>query len=310
MMESAGDTGVNISRRSALGCCVATLATHGIRSAQLPECLVDTHLHCFAGPSDPRFPYHEDAPYRPLDAATPQHLISCMDAAGVDHAIVVHPEPYQDDHRYLEYCLQHGRGRLKGTCLFFADDPTATQRLQQLSERADLVAARIHAYAPGRLPPFGTPELRQYWRTAGESGLAIQLHFEPRYSSAFEPLIREFPDFPVLIDHLGRPFQGTADEHATVIRWGKLPNTIIKLSSIPSPLKYPHRDPAPTIRRLCDSYGPSRMMYGGGFNAAADGDSYRAAFERGCSYLDHWSADEQAQVLGENARRLFRFGEI
>src|SRR5262245_60717297 len=55
--------------------------------------VVDTHLHCFAGAKDPRFPYHARAPYRPEPAAPPEHLLRCMEGARVDHAIVVHPEP-------------------------------------------------------------------------------------------------------------------------------------------------------------------------------------------------------------------------
>ncbi len=35
-----------------------------------------------------------------------------MTEGGVDHAVVVHPEPYQDDHRYLEHCLAVGKGWL------------------------------------------------------------------------------------------------------------------------------------------------------------------------------------------------------
>lgn len=57
--------------------------------------VVDTHLHCFAGKDDPKFPYHKDAPYKPDEAATPEHLLACMKDAGVDFAVVVHPEPYQ-----------------------------------------------------------------------------------------------------------------------------------------------------------------------------------------------------------------------
>jgi predicted TIM-barrel fold metal-dependent hydrolase len=64
--------------------------------------VVDTHLHCFAGRDDKRFPYHERAPYRPEEASPPEHLLRCMEGAGVDYAIVVHPEPYQDDHRDLD----------------------------------------------------------------------------------------------------------------------------------------------------------------------------------------------------------------
>ena len=54
--------------------------------------LVDTHLHCFAGRNDPRFPYHERAPYRPEEKASPEHLLKCMNEGGIDFAIVVHPE--------------------------------------------------------------------------------------------------------------------------------------------------------------------------------------------------------------------------
>src|SRR5262252_6659963 len=41
--------------------------------------VVDTHLHCFAGKDDRRFPYHARAPYRPDAAATPQRLLELMD---------------------------------------------------------------------------------------------------------------------------------------------------------------------------------------------------------------------------------------
>src|SRR5438132_1900437 len=84
--------------------------------------VVDAHLHCFAGKDDKRFPYHPRAPYRPEPAATPQTLLKLMDGAGVDFAVVVHPEPYQDDHSYLEHCLEVGGKRLKGTALVFAGD--------------------------------------------------------------------------------------------------------------------------------------------------------------------------------------------
>src|SRR5258708_1854324 len=97
--------------------------------------VIDTHLHCFAGKGDPRFPYHPQEPYQPDQPATPEHLLKCMSEAGVDHAIVVHPEPYQDDHRYLEYCLDVGKSKLKGTCLFFADRPGSLDQMSALVKK-------------------------------------------------------------------------------------------------------------------------------------------------------------------------------
>jgi predicted TIM-barrel fold metal-dependent hydrolase len=270
--------------------------------------VVDTHLHCFAGPDDPRFPYHARAPYRPDAPATPERLIELMDGAGVDYAVVVHPEPYQDDHRYLEYCLSVGKGRLKGTCLFFCDRPGSMEQMPALVKRLPIVAARIHAYAPERLPPFGKPELRAMWKQIADLGLIVQLHFEPRHAPGFEPLIREFPGTTVIIDHLGRPLQGTPEEHAVVLGWAKFPNTVIKLSAFQANTQYPHRDIAPAIRALADAYGPDRMIYGGGFEPNATAESYRATRLKAASFISHFSNHRQAMVLGGTAARLFRFG--
>jgi predicted TIM-barrel fold metal-dependent hydrolase len=271
--------------------------------------VIDTHLHCFAGKNDPRFPYHPQGPYQPAELATPEHLLKCMAGAGVDYAVVVHPEPYQDDHRYLEHCLEVGKDKLKGTCLFFADLPGSLDRMSALVKKHEgrVVAARIHAYAPNRLPPFGKPELRAFWKQVGDLGLAVQLHFEPRYAPGFEPLIKEFPRTTVIVDHLGRPFQGTPEEYAVVLGWAKRPNTVMKLSSLPAKDQYPHRDVGPVIRDLVKRFGPDRLIYGGGFGPMATGDSYRAYREKIRSYLTDLSAENQAKVLGGTAGSLFGF---
>src|SRR5262245_36927180 len=155
--------------------------------------VVDTHVHCFAGRKDRDFPYHKDAPYRPAEAATPKALLEAMTGAGVDHAVIVHPEPYQDDHSYLEHCLKQDKQRLKGTCLFFADKADAVKKMGELAKKVSLVSLRIHAYAPERQPPFGKAALKALWKAAADLGLAVQLHFEPRYAAGFEAYIKDFP---------------------------------------------------------------------------------------------------------------------
>jgi predicted TIM-barrel fold metal-dependent hydrolase len=263
--------------------------------------VVDTHLHCFAGLNDKRFPYHKDGPYTPADPATPEHLLKCMDGAGV------HPEPYQDDHRYLEHCLAVGKGRLKGTCLLFADRADTPKRMAELAKKLSFVAVRVHAYNPDRLPPFGKPELQAFWKAAADAGLAVQVHFEPRWSEGFEPLIREFKDVRVYVDHMGRPFQGSPKEYEQVVGWSKYANVVVKLSAVPSRNTYPHRDPAPAVKRLAEEYGADRLMYGGGFSASATGESYRKERERIAAMLLHLSEADVAKVLGGTAARLMGF---
>src|SRR5438477_5489921 len=135
-----------LSRRALL------VAAVGLPAAARPKgVLVDTHVHLF----DPqRVPYHPAATYKP-PAAPLEAYVQFVREAKIDHTIIVHPEPYQDDHRYLEYCFEHepSRGFFKGTCLFDPIAPDTPARMQALVKKLPdrIVALRIHEnLAPGK----------------------------------------------------------------------------------------------------------------------------------------------------------------
>src|SRR5262249_13812783 len=152
---------MSLTRREFVGASLAALLAAD-RGKRVP--VVDAHVHCFAGDKDKDFPYHKNAPYKPAEAATPKALLEAMDDAGVAHAAIGHPEPYQHDHAYLEHCLKQDDKRLKGTCLFFATDEDAPKKLAALAKKCAVVALRVHAYAPERQPPFGKPEMKALWK--------------------------------------------------------------------------------------------------------------------------------------------------
>lgn len=295
---------VFLSSAVASTCTLALAAEPKIRRSVV----VDTHTHCFAGKDDGRFPYHPRGTYQPEKPTSPEFLLKLMDGAGVDFAVVVHPEPYQDDHRYLEHCLAVGKGRLKGTLLVFADRPGSMEKLPDLAKRLAVVTARVHAYLPDRLPPFGKPELRRLWQLAGEHGLAVQLHCTPQHAPGFEPLIREFKATRVIVDHLGRPFGAKAEDYDRVVRWADLPNVVMKLSSLPTVEEKDAAELPLVVRRLANAFGAERLIYGGGFDEKATAESYRRERERLATLLNFLSPEARAQVLGGNATKFFRFG--
>jgi hypothetical protein len=101
-----------VTRREAL---LGLTASATLLAAPAPL-TIETHVHLF----DPeRVPYAPDAPYKPAAYTLKDH-VKLVEAASLAHSIIVHPEPYQDDHRYLEYCFAHEPrpGYFKGTCLF------------------------------------------------------------------------------------------------------------------------------------------------------------------------------------------------
>jgi predicted TIM-barrel fold metal-dependent hydrolase len=277
---------MSVSRRVFLAATAATgLAAPNLGVAADRPVLVDTHVHCFAG-ADPRFPYHPRGPYQPEETSTVEQLLKAMDDGGIDRAIIVHPEPYQDDHRYLEHCLTVGRGRLKGTVLFFVDQPGSIEQLPATVAKlpGGVVALRVHAYAPERLPPFDRQSLRKLWRAAAEAGIMIQLHVEARWAAPFTP-----------------------EEFNVVVGWSRFPQTVMKISSLQPRTVFPHRDILPYLRQLTDAYGPDRLISGGGFGPGATGASYAAAFQKTRSYLSHLSDADMAKVQGLNAMKLFGF---
>lgn len=297
----------SLSRRELLASAAATVFCQPALAEMAPVPLVDTHVHCFAGRNHREFPFHPRGPYQPEEVATPEHLLKCMTAADVAYAVVVHPEPYQDDHRYLEHCLAVGTGRLKGTLLVFADQPLSLAKVPDLVRRVPIVAVRVHAYAQGRLPPFRTQELRNLWKLATDHNLAVQLHFEPRFAAGFLPLIKEFSKTKVVIDHLGRPMQGTEQEYAEILKWSSYSNTVMKMSSLP--VSEGGRNVQDIVRQVTRAWGAERIIYGGGFSGTATGMSYRQAIESAKEYLSHLSTADQAQILGGTAVRLFQFGK-
>lgn len=291
-----------ISRRRAILAAVGAAAWPA-RAATPP--VIETHVHLF----DPeRVPYAPDAPYRPPAYTLEQH-VKLVQAAGLRHSVIVHPEPYQDDHRYLEYCLAHEPrpGYFKGTCLFdpFRDD--TPRRIRALSSRwpKRIIAMRIHEMAvtpeaagPIRNRDMQDPRMLACWRAVAAEGLAIQMHFIPAQASNIHVLAAKVPDTVVILDHMGRPGQGTEEEYAEVLKLAKLPRVILKFSNWP---EY-KGDLNALTKRLYDTFGPDRMVWGGLGNTEPDFRKQSARFEELLAFAPE---ADRAKIRGGNAQRLF-----
>ena len=302
-----------ITRREMIGGALAALPA---LAARPNGTLVDTHIHLF----DPqRFPYHANATYKP-PAEPLEKYVAFVRAAKIDHTIVVHPEPYQDDHRYLEYCFAHepSPGYFKGTCLFDPIAPDTPARMQALVRQHPkrIVALRIHEVRKPGEPPLASgpikdrdmrsPAMKTTWAAAQKLGLAIQMHFIPYYAPQIGELAAQFPDLPVVLDHLARAGQGTPADFDAVLRLARLPRVYMKYSAInySSKQPYPHHDAAPLVRRAYDAFGPDRIVWGGLGHDMAE-------FERQVRLLDELfdfaPESDRAKIRGLTAMRLFGF---
>lgn len=272
--------------------------------------IIDTHVHLFSADTK-SFPFSKAAPYQPAPL-TVEDYAGFAPAAGIEHAVIVHPEPYQDDHRYLEYCFakEPSKGYFKGTCLFDPVRPETPSRMKELMRRNPnrIVALRIHEmHAPGTPPSSTGPikdrdlqsdAMRSTWRAVADLGLRIQFHFLPYYAEPFGKLAAQFPQTPVILDHLGRGWQGTPEQFNHVLALAKQKQVYIKIAEIPD------AKAKPLIRRAYDAFGPDRILWGDFGHDQATVEKQMKFFESLCDFA---SADAMERMRYGNARKLFGF---
>jgi len=265
--------------------------------------IVEWNAHMFSSNLS-RYPFYARAAYIPSFASLLEDPLAAyqrrMEKLGIDRAVLVQPEPYGDDHRLILDCLQRDPLRLKATCLFLPKDPEALSKLTDLvAAEPRIIALRFHAHRGKELylDSFYDKSVHALWQRAGELGLVIELHIGPNYAKQVADVINDYPDFPVLIDHLAEPQFGTAEEYEDVLALGRFPNVTMKLSGLEhfSQEPEPHLDAKPLVTRVAAAFGPDRLAWSGGTPRVVD------------VLLDHWSETDRAKVKGTNLARLAGF---
>jgi predicted TIM-barrel fold metal-dependent hydrolase len=129
-------------------------------------------------------------------------------------------------------------------------------------------------------------------------GLAVQMHFIPGQATNIGALAEKFPDTVVILDHMGRPGQGTEAEYEEVLKLAKRPRVILKFSG----WEYYKGDLNRLTRRIYDAFGPDRMMWGVLGTTIADFRKQSARFDELLAFA---TETERVKIRGGDAVRLF-----
>jgi len=266
--------------------------------------IVEWNKHIFH-PDQERYPFHRQAAYRPSVPATDDPLsdyVATMAAEGIDRAVLVHPEPYGDDHRLILECLEREPDRFLGTSLFYPRDPDAPRKLADLvGQQPKIISTRFHAHRGKEmyLDSFADPGVRALWEKAVELELIVELHIGPDYGGQIVDVLLDLPDTTVLIDHLAEPHKGDAVEFANVLNLAQFDQVYMKLSGLnhfaqDAPL---YESALPFTRQVIAAFGPERMVWGSGTPRIVD------------VHMEAHSEADRAKVKGGNLQRLLSFAE-
>lgn len=269
----------------------------------MPHGACDSHVHVF-GPLA-QYPVSADAPYTVPDDG-PDQLLACMDAAGIQHAVIVHAAVSgRDNRRTLDALAQHPT-RFRGVVLPPLEQPAAHE-LDKWHRQG--VCGLRFSYT--RTAQAGMSLQPQWAACLAERGWHAQLHVEADQLLMLEPELQGLP-VPLVIDHMARIPAGIGTRHPAFDCLRRLldqGHVWVKLSApmrLSQTQTYPYGDVTPLARALAQ-HAPERVLWGSDWphvNLQASVPPYADML----ALLHDWLPDPGArqQVLVDNAVALYR----
>ncbi|MEO8272184.1 MAG: amidohydrolase family protein [Aureliella sp.] len=271
---------------------------------------IDAHVHVWT-PDVKRYPLGPDFNVGDMQppSFTDTELLSHCQPVGVDRVVLVQMSFYQYDHSYMLHVMQEHPGTFSGVGLI-------DHRSPQLSERiGELAASGVRGF---RLHSMGDadawvddPGMHRLWRQAADDGLAVCPLINPTDIPYVDALCEKFPDTIVVVDHFARiGVSGTIEQEPLdgLCRLARFPNTHLKTSAFYALGKKsaPYDDLIPMIRRVLDSYGPERLMWGSDCPyQVQDGGSYEASLVLIRDRIDFLSDSDRKWLLRGTAEKVF-----
>lgn len=272
--------------------------------------MLDAHVHVWSD-DVAAFPFGpHDGLTAPSEAFTHLRLSAAMDAAGVTEALAIQPRIYGYDHAYLFHAAAGLPDRLRVMPLLNPVRSTNVEEAKRLAEHPAVAAFRVIALSPEPAGWLVGPEASHLWKCLTRLELPLGLLIRPEQLPMVERLAGREPGLRIVVDHLGGIGSDTWPHWGSVLlRLARLPNIYIKVSALGhlSKLSFPHVDMHMPVRKLVESYGPDRLLWGTDWPHAYEFGSYEDSARSVIMALGLAGA-ELDRVLAGTARSLFAFG--
>ena len=293
---------------------------------------IDSHLHVWTL-DDERYPMLPGrVPNVPGDV---KRLLSSMDEAEVDGALIVQPIFHGFDHGYVNDAIKAHSDRFKGMALINPQRRDAVDQLDHLVtdkgyngvrfnpamwvlgviEHLDLTPAErskhFETCAECQLQHMNDDAGKGIYEKAGELGVPVGFMVSPKYFDQVDDLLSEFPETPAIIDHFGGckvadGAPGSNVDFDALMALAKHPQLRIKVSGFvgPSDGAMPHEDTWPMVKALLGAYGAERLMWGTGFPWIQSHGGYVDG-ARIIGQIPDVSDGDRAWLMGGTATSLF-----
>ncbi len=278
---------------------------------RLPILVVDTQVHIWAA-NTPERPWGEGMESRahlPVPLSHPK-LLTLMDEAGVDRAILVPPSLDRDRNDLCLAAAAEHPDRFAVMGRIFLDRPDAPAKLEAMAGQKHMLGVRLTFHRDNDRPLLTNGQADWFWPAAERLGVKVALHAPERLGVVAEIAARH-PGLKLTVDHMGLSREAM-DEHAgaaadRLLKLARYPNVSVKVSALPcnSSEAYPFRNLHEPLSRVIEGFGPRRCFWGSDFSRLPATCSYRQAVTMFTEELDFLKPPDLDWVMGRGALEWF-----
>jgi L-fuconolactonase len=155
------------------------------------------------------------------------------------------------------------------------------------------------------------PEFRRGIAQLRAFDLTYDLLLFPKHLPRAVQLVEEFPQQPFVLDHIAKPKIGEgliSPWLEDLYRLAKFPHVMCKLSGMVTETRWKQWEPGDFHRYLdvvCEAFGPERLMIGSDWPVCTLSGEYRPVMNMVIDYVQKFSAEAQAAILGGNCARFY-----
>lgn len=272
---------------------------------------IDAHSHIWTPDTD-GYPLAPGWRRLNMDPAsfTAEELQQQMAAVGVNRTVLIQMSFYGFDNSYMLDSIRKFPGKFAGVAVI---DQNGRRPDVEMRKLKGLGVSGFRIYPKDRPPEswLSSESMHTMFSTGAHENLAMCCLIDPTELPALDRMCRDFPDTPVVIDHLCRIGVGgkidPADAKA-LCDMARHEQVTVKVSAFYALGKAepPYRDLAPLIERVYDAFGPQRLMWASDSPFQVVGKhTYKASIDLIQTGLPFLSNQDKEWLLYKTAERVF-----
>ena len=269
--------------------------------------IIDPHVHVWI--NDSKYPWPEENERPPAEDATVEQLMEKMDAHGTEKTVLVQVMHYRWDNRYAGDCMVRYPDKFEGVCRVNPESPTAADDLSYWVGEYGFRGVRLSPAVGPAGDWFTSEDLDPLWRRTRDLKVPMCILTRVERLPDLERWIQRYEGVQVCVDHMAWPPVDRPEELEKLLRLAQYPEVYVKVSGTwaISEEDYPYRDTHETVRRIYDTFGPKRLMWGTDWPLVERKCGYTGALDMVRKEFDFLNDTDREWLLAKTVLRLWPF---